>query len=288
MHKTGKVQNPMKNSRLLLLFPPFFWLTAFFLLPLVIIIVFGFSYFEENAGVRLGFTIAHYRSLIDPLYARVLLRSLGTAAVSTLLSLLAGFIMAYYLAFSPRSRKPVLLFLLIVPFFTNLMIRLYAMTVLFSDNGLINKILLSLHVVDSPVRILSTSFAVYIGFLYWNLPFMVLPIYASLDRMDVSLIEASLDLGAGRVKTFCKITLPYALPGIFAGIIFCFVPTLGCFIIPDVLGGKSDIMIGNIITDQFIVVRNWPFGSAISTAMIVLIMFFVFIYIRYGNREEGV
>jgi len=276
----------VRRGQLFLLFPPFFWLVTFFLVPLMIIVVFGFSYTEELGGVRLGFTFEHYRGMLDSLYLGVFLRSLGTAGVATLLSLLVGFPMAYYVAFS-GARKPLMLFLMVIPFFTNLMIRLYSMTVLFSDSGLINSYLLRLGVVDSPIRILHTTAAVYIGFLYWNLPFMVLPIFASLDRMDMSQIEASLDLGAGKVRAFFTITLPHALPGVFAGVIFCFVPTLGCFIIPDVLGGKSDILIGNVITEQFTVVRNWPFGSALSTTLIVMIMVFVFLYLRYCNRAEG-
>lgn len=272
-------------ARYLAVFPPFFWLVVFFLLPLLFVVVFSFGRSGAYGGAEAGFTLKHYADLLDPLYMKVLLRSLATAGVSTLLTLSVGFPMAYFLAFSPDRLKPYLLFLVILPFFTNLMVRLYSITALLGDAGWINGALVASGLVGEPVRILNTKWAVYLGFLYWNLPFMVFPIFASLDRMDVSRIEASMDLGAGRVGTFLRITLPHAMPGLVAGVIFCFVPTLGCFIIPEVLGGKSDVMVGNVITDQFMLARNWPFGSAMSAVLISLIMVFVFLYLRFGDRE---
>ncbi|MBP7866045.1 MAG: ABC transporter permease [Acidobacteria bacterium] len=277
-------RDPEGRRRLALLFPPFFWLTVFFVLPLLLVGVFSVSQPQLYGGVRLDFTLKNFGAAFDPLYLNVFVRSLGVAGFATALTLLAGFPMAYFLAFGAGRARYVLLFLLIVPFFTNLMIRLYAMTVLFAESGWINTVLGALGLTDAPLRLGRSDFSLYLGFLYWNLPFMVLPIFASLDRMDMSWIEASMDLGAGRVRTFLRVTLPCALPGVFAGVIFCFVPTLGCFIIPEVLGGKNHVLIGNVITDQFTVARNWPLGSALSTVLIAVIMVFVYLYLRYADR----
>lgn len=277
--------DPEGRRRLTLLFPPFFWLAVFFVLPLLLVGVFSVSQAGTYGGVRFEFTLKNFEAVFDPLYLDVFSRSVFIAGLATALTLLTAFPMAYFLAFGTGRAKYLLLFLIIVPFFTNLMIRLYAMTVLFKESGWINAALLALGLADSPLRIGGTGFSLYLGFLYWNLPFMVFPIFASLDRMDMSQIEASMDLGAGRVRTFLRVTLPHALPGIFAGVIFCFVPTMGCFIIPEVLGGKDHILIGNVITEQFTVARNWPLGSALSTLLIAVIMVFVYLYLRYADRE---
>lgn len=280
--------DPEKRHRLGLLVPPFFWLTVFFLLPLVLVGVFSLSQADHYGGVKPGLNFRNYADAVDSLYLNVFLRSLAVAATATALTLLVGFPMAYFLAFGAGRWKYLFLFLIIVPFFTNLMIRLYAMTVIFDENGLLNQAVMALGLADAPLQINRSSTTLFLGFLYWNLPFMIFPIFASLDRLDFSLIEASLDLGAGRVKTFLRVTLPHALPGLCAGVIFCFVPTLGCFIIPDVLGGKNDILIGNVITDQLTIARNWPLGSALSMLLIAVIMVFVFLYLRYAERgAEG-
>jgi ABC-type spermidine/putrescine transport system permease subunit I len=158
---------------------------------------------------------------------------------------------------------------------------------LLGESGLINSMLLNLGIVDEPLPMMNNSFGMYVGFVYWNLPFMILPIVSSLDRMDVSLLEASLDLGASKGQTFMNVTLPYSLPGLVAGIIFTFIPTLGNFVIPEFLGGTGNIMIGNVITSQYLQARDWPFGSALSTVMMFVVMIFISLYIKYYDPTKN-
>ena len=261
--------------------PPLLWLILFFAAPVTLVLAFGFM----REGLRGGFpqplTLAHYRQALDPLYLQVLGRSLAYAALSTLLTLLLAYPAACYIAFSPPRRQKLLLFLVFLPLWTNLLVRLYSFIVILGDGGLVNQALQALSLVDGPIQLLNTPFAVMTGFVYWNLPFMIPPIYTALDRMDVSLLEASMDLGAGRLRTFRNILLPQSLPGVAAGLTLCFIPTLGCFIIPDILGGPDTMMIGNLIASQFQQGRNWPFGSALSTLLMLMVMLGISLHLRY-------
>jgi spermidine/putrescine transport system permease protein len=164
---------------------------------------------------------------------------------------------------------------------------MFSVMTILGDSGLINSALLGLGIIDEPVRLVNNTFGLYFGFVYWNLPFMILPIFSSLDRMDISMLEASMDLGANRRQTFLRITLPYAVPGLVAGIIFTFIPTMGNFVIPEFLGGTGNTMIGNVLTTQFLQARNWPFGSALSTVLMFIVMIFISLYIRFFNPTES-
>lgn len=270
----------------MLLVPPLLWLLLLFVVPLLIVLVYSVSYRETYGGVRLGFTLDSYRMVFDALYTRIFWRSCQIAAGSTVATLLLAYPIAYHMAFASKRAKTVIMFLVIVPFWTSFMVRMYSIIVLLGDNGWVNDVLLAVGLVGEPLRMMNTAFAVYLGFVYWNLPFMVLPIFASLDRMDVALIEASMDLGAGKTRTFINITLPHSIPGVFAGIVFTFIPSLGNFVIPEILGGADDLMIGNVITSAFTQSRNWPFGSALATVLIVVVMVFVVLYLRYAGSER--
>ncbi len=270
-----------------LLFPPLFWLIVFFAVPLLIVLIYSVSYRGTYGGVIPGFTLEHYRHLFDPLYVRVFGRSVLIATINTVLTLTLSYPIAYYMAFATTRVKSVMMFLIILPFWTNFMIRMYSIVTLIGDNGWLNNLFVATGLISRPLHIMNTLIAVFIGFVYWNLPFMVLPIFASLDRMDATLLEASMDLGASRFRTFLNITLPQSLPGVFAGIVFTFVPTMGNFVIPEILGGPNNIMIGNIITDAFTQARNWPFGSAISATLIFVVMVFVVLYLRYIEPVQG-
>ncbi len=266
-----------------LLVPPAFWLLVFFVVPLVIVIGYSFSV----ASGEEGFTLIHYKQALQGMYLKLFLKSFGYATVTTLITLLIAFPMAYYMAFASPKMKMIIMFLIILPFWTNFLIRMYSIITLLGDSGLINTALMGLGIVKEPIKMMNNTFGMYVGFVYWNLPFMILPIFSSLDRMDVSLLEASMDLGAGKTRTFLNITLPYAVPGLVAAIIFTFIPTLGNFVIPEFLGGTDNLMIGNVITAQYLQARNWPFGSALSTLLMLVMMIFISLYIRFFNPAKS-
>ena len=270
-----------------LLSPPLFWLLFFFAIPVTIVLAFGFAKSDAQGNIFAQFTLEHYIHSFDPLYLKVIWRSLYYAILSTLITLLLAFPAAYFIAFSPPRRQKGLLFLVFLPLWTNLLVRLYSFVILLSDGGLVNQTLQALSITQEPVQLLNTSFAVIVGFVYWNLPFMIPPIYTSLDRMNVSLLEASMDLGASRFTTFRNIILPQSIPGIAAGVTLCFIPTLGCFIVPDILGGADTMMIGNLITSQFQQGRNWPFGSALSTLLMLVVMVSICLYLRYYDPTQS-
>ena len=270
-----------------LLSPPLFWLLFFFVIPVAIVLTFGFAKSNAQGTLLPQFTLEHYRNAVDPLYFKLVWRSLYYAGLSTFLTLLLAFPAAYFIAFSPPQRQKLLLFLVFHPLWTNLLVRLYAFIIILSDGGLVNQALQAFSVIHEPVQLLNTPFSVVVGFVYWNLPFMIPPIYTALDRMNVSLLEASMDLGANRFTTFRNIILPQAMPGIAAGITLCFIPTLGCFIIPDILGGADTMMIGNLIASQFQQGRNWPFGSALSTMLMLIVMIGISLYLRYYDPTQS-
>jgi len=265
----------------LLLAPPAVWLTLFFVAPLLIVLVFSVSPQDVNGGVLRGFTLEHYRRIIDPLYLGIMLQSLAVAAITTIITLLLAYPVAYYMAFAAPRTKKILIFLVILPFWTNFLVRMYSFVAILGTDGVVNLVLLKLGVIHEPLQLLHNTFAVYVGFVYGNLPYMIMPIFAALDRMNTSLLEASMDLGAGPVRTFWKITLPYSYSGVAAGIVFVFIPTLGNFVVPEILGGADNVIIGNLINRQFLTSRNWPFGSALSTMLVFGLMVVITIYIRY-------
>lgn len=264
-----------------LLFPPFFWLMLFFIIPLIMIIIYAFSERRPYGGVDISFTIESFKAVFDPIYFKIILRSFTYAAVTTLLTLLFAYPIAFYMAFAKPGVRKILMFLVILPFWTNLLVRLYSFIIILGNSGIVNSTLMGMGLISQPLEMLNNSFSVITGLIYWNLPYMILPIYASLDKMNISLYEASMDLGGNRFQTFKNVVLPVSLPGVAAGVVFAFVPTLGNFVIPDVLGGTDTYLIGNVITSQYLQARNWPFGSALSTVMIFIIMIFVTLYIKY-------
>jgi spermidine/putrescine transport system permease protein len=270
-----------------LLFPPYFWLIIFFIIPLIIIFLYSLGYQEPTGKIALGLNFENYEQVFNLTYFKVFLRSLWYALFSTVLTLAFAYPISYYMAFTTKRLRLILMFLIILPFWVNFLTRIYSFMIILGNTGVVNNFLISLGITSQPLPLLNNFFSTQIGFLYYNLPYMILPILASLDRMDVSMLEASMDLGASKTQTFWKITFPYSLPGVIAGIIFVFVPTLGCFIIPEFLGGTSDMMIGNVITDQFLVNRNWSSGSALSVVMIFFVMILITVYIRFTKPSEN-
>ncbi len=255
----------------LLLGPAGLWLLAFFLLPILILLAYSVMPRGAYGGVTPGFTLEHYRRFLDPLYLGILRRTVWLSFLCTIACLLLAYPTAYVIVRSGRRRN-LLLFLAVLPFWTSSLVRTYAMIFLLRDSGLINRVLMDLGVIHAPLRLLYTEGAVLAGLVYGALPFMILPIYASLEKLDPALLEAAEILGARSWARFTRIIWPLTLPGVVAGSLLVFVPSLGSFVVPDLLGGARQMMIGNLIQNQFGPARNWPFGSAAAFAVMALVM----------------
>jgi spermidine/putrescine transport system permease protein len=269
----------------LLISPALFWLLLFFLIPLGIVLVYSFCQRGTRGGVVWDFTLGNYLNLI---YLKPILRSFWLAVVNTVLCLLIGYPAAYYISRRTSANVKNILFLLVIlPYFTNFVVRTYAWIIILGDGGLINTVLTKLGLIDEPLRLLHTKKAVIIGLVYGYLPFMIYPLYVSIEKVNPTFLEAAYDLGANRFQTFLRVMLPLTLPGIVAGSILVFVPTLGAFVTPDLLGGGKVMMIGNLIQNQFKVVRNWPFGSALSFILLGVVLALLYLRIKFGDTEES-
>lgn len=273
---------------------PTFWLVVFFLAPLALTWFFSFGEKRNIIDIEITWTLANYLRVLDPIYLQIFLKSLWIAGLTTLICLAVGLPLALTIIYAPKNWRPLLLLLVILPFWTNLLIRTYALIAVLRTRGYVNFTLEWLHeqalilfqlagmggigsallgMRFEPLELLYNNAAVVIGLVYVHLPFMVLPLYAALERLDKSLLEASLDLGAGQLRTFFLIIVPLAAPGIVSGVIITFIPALGSYLTPDLLGGPDSTMIANIIERQFKSANDWPFGSALS---------FILMYITFG------
>ncbi|WAG07887.1 spermidine/putrescine ABC transporter permease PotB [Aeromonas jandaei] len=259
------------------------WLTLFVFLPNLMIIGVSFLTRDESELIAPLFTLSNYGRLLDPLYFEVLLHSLWLALLATSICLLVGYPFAWLLAHLPARIRPLLLFLVVVPFWTNSLIRTYALKVLLGTRGLINGWLLDLGLIERPLQMMYTEVAVIIGLVYVLLPFMVLPLYSSIEKLDGRLLEAARDLGANGWQRLVRIILPLTLPGIIAGCLLVFLPAMGMFYVSDLLGGAKHLLIGNLIKTQFLNSRDWPFGAAISVMLTVLMALLVYCYWRAGK-----
>jgi spermidine/putrescine transport system permease protein len=270
-----------------LLAPGTLWLAVFFVIPVLIMLVYSFMPRGVYGGVETGFTLEHYARFFDPLYLDVLRRTFVWALACTVLCLALGYPVAYTIVRSGRRRN-LLLFLVVLPFWTSFLVRTFAMIFLLRDTGLINGWLERLGVIQQPMTLLYTPFAVMVGLVYGFLPFMILPIYASLEKLDPSLLEAAEVLGARPGARFRQVTLPLSMPGVIAGCLLVFIPALGSFLTADLLGGAKQMMIGNLVQNQFTAARNWPFGSAASFIVMSLVVVAVWLYLRLGERADTI
>ena len=264
-----------------------FWLMAFALLPNLLVAVASLLTRGDNEFVAFTLTLSSYRRLLDPLYLDVLLDSLWLAAATTTLCLLLGYPFAYLLTRTSSRWRPLLLLLVIVPFWTSSLVRTYAIMIVLKTQGLLNQALLGLGLIAEPLELLYTETAVILGMLYTLLPFMILPLYAALEKLDHRLIEAARDLGAGKITIFLRIVIPLTLPGIVAGSLLTFLPGLGMFYVADLLGGAKTLLVGNLIRDQFLSARDWPFGAAASvllTLLMGLLLWGYYLSARRANR----
>ena len=262
------------------------WLAVFAVAPALLVLTASFLARGQAEFVVPEFSLAGYAHILDPIFLQVFLRSVYIAGGATLCCLLAGYPFAYLLSrlkVSP-GRKRLLLLLVIIPFWTNSLVRTYALMFLLKTQGLLNQALLGLGIIDAPLSLLYTDLAVFIGLTYAMLPFMILPIYASVERLDPRLMEAARDLGAGRIRTFTGITLPMTMPGVVAGCMLVFFPALSMFYIPDLLGGAKSMLIGNYIKNQFLTFRNWPAGSAAGVLLTLLLGLLLLAHVRLSRR----
>jgi putrescine transport system permease protein len=267
---------------------PFGWLLLFTLLPALVVLAISF------AAPRLGSppfvldaTIESYQRLFsDSLYVAAFVSSIRIAAVSALITLLIAYPMAYAIARARPSARPTLLMLVVLPFWTSFLIRVYAWSGLLNSNGLINETLLRFDLIDRPLPLLHTEFAVHLGIVYSYLPFMVLPIYGVLERMDWTLLEAAADLGARPLRGFLRVTLPLSMPGVVAGLLLVFIPALGEFIIPELLGGPETLMVGRVLWTEFFSNHDWPFASALAIVLLAVVLLPAALIYRVARREE--
>lgn len=273
------------GGRTLVIAIPTLWLLIFFLIPFVVVAKISLSeaaiarppylpiWDWSDGFLNLSLNFGNYRYLIeDALYYSAYLESIKIAGLSTLFALLIGYPMAYMIARASDTRRNLLLMLVILPFWTSFLLRVYAWIGFLKDNGLINNALMSLGIIDDPITMMQTDFAVYVGIVYTYLPFMILPLYANLVKLDETLLEAASDLGARPFTTFVTVTMPLSMPGIFAGSMLVFIPAVGEFVIPALLGGPDTLMIGKVLWSEFFSNRDWPVASAVAIAMLVVLV----------------
>ncbi len=256
------------------------WLALFVLLPNIMIIATSFLTRDEANLIELTFTLDNYARLFDALYFKVLSHSFYMAAIATLLCLVIGYPFAYIIAKMPPKWHPFMLFLVIVPFWTNSLIRTYGLKIVIGTQGVLNKSLLALDIIDKPIRLMYTETAVMIGLVYVLLPFMILPLYSAIEKLDHTYLEAARDLGANKIQSFVRIVLPLTLPGIIGGSLLVFLPALGMFYVSDLLGGAKNLLIGNVIKSQVLNIRDWPFGAATSIALTIAMAVMLYAYYR--------
>lgn len=293
-----RVREQLPDRRSLVVAVPFIWLSLFFLLPFALVLKISFSsaliavppyqpvfeYLNDTLSIVLNFS--NYLFLAeDSLYLAAYLGSLKIAFISTLVCLLIGYPMAYAIARAPLHLQMVLLLLIMLPSWTSFLIRVYAWMGILSNQGLLNNFLLWLGVINEPLRLMNSNTAVIIGIVYAYLPFMILPLYANLVRLDRSLLEAASDLGSRRLNTFWKITLPLSKGGIIAGSMLVFIPAVGEFVIPELLGGPDTLMIGKVLWEEFFNNRDWPMASALAITMLALLIVPILLFHRYQSKE---
>ncbi|NOJ23315.1 spermidine/putrescine ABC transporter permease PotB [Vibrio coralliilyticus] len=259
------------------------WLALFVLVPNLMIIGTSFLTRDEANLIELTFTFDNYIRLMDPLYAKVLWHSFYMAIIATLLCLVIGYPFAYIVAKMPEKWRSIMLFLVIVPFWTNSLIRTYGLKIVLGTQGVLNKSLMAMEIIDKPIRLMYTETAVMIGLVYILLPFMILPLYSAIEKLDNTYIEAAKDLGANKFQTITKVILPLTMPGIIGGCLLVLLPALGMFYIADLLGGAKNLLIGNVIKSQVLNARDWPFGAATSIALTIAMAIMLYAYYRAGK-----
>jgi putrescine transport system permease protein len=285
------------RQRTAVILVPYLWLTIFFVAPCIIILKISFAQTliaQPPYTPMFGPDSVPHEQLFDNfkrlfgdwLYINAYINSLKLAAISTIICLLIGYPMAYGIARCAPSTRALLLLAIILPFWTSFLIRVYAWMSILGKEGVVNDVLLALGIIDAPLQILYTPVAMYIGIVYTYLPFMILPLYANLEKMDMSLLEAAADLGCRPLKAFCVITIPLSMPGIIAGALLVFIPAVGEYVIPVLLGGPNALMIGQIVYDEFSLNRDWPMASAVAVAILIILVIPIMAFQYFQNKSQ--
>lgn len=280
---TATPKNSFRKATLWLIWT---WLIVFALLPNILVIATSFLTRDTSNFIKLPVTINSYQRMLDPLYLEVFLHSLWMAGITTVLCLLFGYPFAWLVSKAKARWQPLLMVMLILPFWTNSLVRTYALKLLFANNGLLNRLLMSLGIIDKPIDILYTQGAVIAGLTYLLFPFMVLPLYAVFTDLREDMLLASKDLGASRLQTFWHVVLPLTTPGVISGVLLVLLPAMGMFYVADILGGARHLLVGNIIKNQFLDARDWPFGAAASV-LLTLAMALLLLAYRASSRRIG-
>lgn len=280
------MSNKLNSLKRISLGTLYIFLTAFVIIPILYITISSFCKADDLGNINAIFTTENFEKLFSPVYGVVIINSVKIALITTLSVLALAYPLAYIISRLNKKAQVIILLLIILPYWTNSLVRSYAFMVILRADGIINKLLMVLGITENPVQLLYTEGAVIASMVYLFLPVMFLPIYSSVEKLDKTYIEASKDLGAGKVRTFFCITLPLSLPGIIAGTILVFTPCLGLFYISDLIGGGKTVLLGSIIRDQFTTTRNLPFSSALSTVMMIMALFFIVIYYKISSGGE--
>lgn len=278
----------LKNKKgiFVTILPVSLWMLAFFIVPLLLILVVSFCTRGETGDIIFKFTLSNYERMFNKLYLVIFLKSLMVSVFTTLICLIFGYPFAFIIARANKKIKPLLLLLIILPFWTNSLVRTYAMIILLRTEGILNTFLLNIGLIKEPLKLMYNNAAVMIGMLYMMFPFMVLPLYATIEKLDLRVLEAADDLGANPVKKFINVTLPLTRSGILSGSILVLVPTLGLFFITDLMGGSKVVLMSNVIKNQFLTARDWPFGSAISVILMIVMVIVIFYYTKLGGDTK--
>lgn len=283
VEKKEKMPVAKRISHIAMCAPITIWSLLFICVPIGLLFFMGFMTKGPLGIIKYEFTLENYKSIFDPVYFNVVKESVLVAFVTTALSVLMGYPFAYFMASKRKKVSGILVVLMMIPFWTNELVIVYSFVILLNNSGLVNTFLQAVGITKEPLSMLYNNFAVITGMVYMLMPFAILPMYSSIEKLDKGLLEASKDLGAGPVRTFLKITLPLTSPGIFAGVILVFIPTIGYYQITDMLGGGTQMMIGNLINNQFSISRNWPFGAALSMLLAVIILVMLYICQKIGG-----
>ncbi len=285
-NKKGNKSKSKTGFALAMVSPTALVLVCFIVIPLIYVLIMSFMSRGTYGGIVYDVTLDNYKDVFQSLYLDVFVKSAGLSLASTLICILIGYPVAYYIALKPKKKASIWILIVSIPFWTSSMARLYSFVILLNTSGLLNTFLQKVNLIDSPIQFLYTGGAVIMGMVYCLIPFAILPLYTSLAKLDWSLIEASKDLGASAVKTFFNITLPLTSGGIFSSVIMIFIPSLGYYYVTDIMGGGTSLVMGTLIKNQFTTAKNWPMGSAISLILIIVTIVLLYLYSRKGDLDN--
>ena len=280
------VTSTSRRAHTLAALPLVLFTLVFVLGPIVYMVILSFLTQGETWGVVYDFTLKNYTDILEPVYLDTFVQSLKLALLTTVIVCILGYAFGYYMAKLPPQRRKLVLMLVMVPFWTSSLLRLYGWMSIFRANGILDKLLMALGIIDEPLKLLYTYPAVVVGMVYALLPFMILSVYSSVEKMDWSLVEAARDLGAGACRAFLTVTLKLTLPGLLTGIILTFVPSMGLFFIADILGGNKIVLVGNVIQDQLMKVHNWPFAAALAVILMLMTGALIALYRKVTGVKE--